>query len=43
MSSFLDVAGSLLPYHLTSFGTLLGFQIYQVRPNAKQPKKIPMS
>ena len=35
MSSLLDATQSLLPYHLMSYGTLLGFQLYQVRPNDK--------
>lgn len=31
MVAFLDVVGSLLPYHLLSYGALLGTELYQVR------------
>ena len=31
MASFLDVVGNLLPYHLLSYGALLGTELYQVR------------
>jgi len=29
MSSLLDAVQSLFPYHLLSYGTLLGVQLYQ--------------
>lgn len=32
MVAFLDVVGNLLPYHLLSYGALLGTELYQVRP-----------
>lgn len=31
MVAFLDVVGNLLPYHLLSYGALLGTELYQVR------------
>lgn len=31
MEAFLDVVGNLLPYHLLSYGALLGTELYQVR------------
>lgn len=30
MEAFLDVVGNLLPYHLLSYGALLGTELYQV-------------
>lgn len=32
MESFLKIVGNLLPYHLLSYGALLGTELYQVRP-----------
>lgn len=31
MVAFLDVVGNLLPYHLLSYGALLGTELYQAR------------
>jgi hypothetical protein len=31
MESFLKTVGNLLPYHLLSYGALLGTELYQVR------------
>ncbi|KAJ5979392.1 hypothetical protein N7501_002734 [Penicillium viridicatum] len=35
MASFLDVVGNLLPYHLLSYGALLGTELYQSFINTK--------
>ncbi|KAJ5507164.1 hypothetical protein N7527_009307 [Penicillium freii] len=35
MGSFLDVVGNLLPYHLLSYGALLGTELYQSFVNTK--------
>lgn len=36
MEPFLNVVGNLLPYHLLSYGALLGTELYQVRFSSLQ-------
>jgi hypothetical protein len=41
MESFLKTVGNLLPYHLLSYGALLGTELYQVRLLfSKRPTKL---
>ena len=41
MESFLKTVGNLLPYHLLSYGALLGTELYQVRLRfSKRPTKL---
>ena len=41
MSSVLKLVLSLAPYHILSYGTLLGTELYQVRTESFQKKKKP--
>jgi hypothetical protein len=43
MSSLLDSVRSLVPYHLLSYGTLLGIQFYQVSENTAAPILVDLS
>lgn len=33
MDTFFKTVGNLLPYHLLSYGALLGTEVYQVSPH----------
>lgn len=43
MGSFLHTVGSLLPYHLLSYGALLGTEVYQVSDSPFDDLEITLS